>query len=334
MPVNPFSKGEETYLQATARRPRAIVTGNMLVVTQGSQKNWVRQQLPDAEVLTESCGRNTAGAIGYAAAHLVKQDADAVMLVLPCDHVFENEPALVSALNEGIAVARETGGFVLIGIKPTFAHPELGYIQCGGSSNGQERPSCNVFGVKRFHEKPGKVKAKRYWRSGEWFWNSGMFVMRAQSVLDALLSQTRDLPGLSRGLRAILDAAPSKEASVANKVYPQFENTPIDKAVMEKLPQRLSLIVPYQPLGWDDVGNWASLSSHLPKDANGNTFVGTVHAQDVSDCLVHADDQRVIALLGVEGLVVFQVGRITLVVPKDRANDLKALVDVLPAEFK
>lgn len=271
-------------------------------------------------ILLEPVARSTAPAIALAALHVLANDPDATMLVMPADHLIADEEAFRIAVAAATNLALE-GWLVTFGITPDYAETGYGYILRGeGLDNGGYRVQC-------FVEKPDLATAERYVMEGTYAWNSGMFLFRAQRYLDELAQHAP----------AILQAVQSSYASaradldfmrIDRDAFAASPSDSIDYAVMEKTGR--AAVVPVS-CGWSDIGSWSSLWSVAERDDDGNRYEGDVIAVDTRDSLVRASDRRMIATIGVEDLVIVDTADATLVARKDRVQDVKAVVDRLKA---
>jgi mannose-1-phosphate guanylyltransferase len=277
----------------------------------------VAQQLPEiprANILAEPVGRGTAPCIGLAALHLHRCDPDAVMVVLSADHQIEHADRFHAALACGAELAQQ-GHLVTLGIQPSAPSTAYGYIRCGtelGHSSELE-----AYQVATFAEKPDEPRARAYLASGDYLWNAGMFVWRADRILEEL---ARHQPALTDALIAIDAANGMPEQQLA--AWAAIEAAPIDVAVMERTDR--AVVIPCD-LGWSDVGDWASLADTLPVDEYGNAVVGTHINLNTYDSLIYGG-RRLVATIGVTELVIVDMDDVLLVCPRSRAQDVKAIV--------
>jgi mannose-1-phosphate guanylyltransferase/mannose-6-phosphate isomerase len=310
--------GERTLLQQTALRLEGLDAGAPVVVCNEAHRFLVAEQLrqlhvePSAMVL-EPVGRNTAPAIALAAHAALKAAADPLLLILPADHVIRDVPAFQKAVRAALVPAGE-GKLVTFGIVPASPETGYGYIQRGA-------PAGDAFAIARFVEKPDAARAEQFVASGEYYWNSGMFLFRARTYLEAL---ERLAPEMARicaeafaGAHADLDFTRIERA--------RFETCPadsIDYAVMEKTHD--AVMVPLAA-GWSDVGSWAALADACEADAHGNVARGDVICEDSSGCYLYAES-RLVSAVGLKDHVVVETKDAVLVAPKDRVQDVKKLV--------
>jgi mannose-1-phosphate guanylyltransferase len=313
--------GERTMLQETVERALPIIPPDRIYVATGAvYADIVAAQLPGVpreNILVEPSGRGTAPCIGLAALHLRRRDPGAVMAVLSADHRIERADEFREVLLVGEAMA-QAGHLVTLGIQPSGPSTGYGYIRRSAAlaSHGAHK----VFGVQAFVEKPDADRARAYVESGEYFWNAGMFVWRADRVLEELALHR---PSMARALDQI-DAAIGRpeQQDVLEQTWPSIENVAIDVAVMEQTSH--AVVIPAD-LGWSDVGDWAALADTLPKDGHGNAVVGSYVGLDTRNTLIYGNG-RVVATIGVEDLVIVDTHDVLLVCPRSRVQEVKAMV--------
>jgi mannose-1-phosphate guanylyltransferase len=313
--------GERTMLQETVDRTLPIIPAHRVYVATGpAYADLVAEQLPAVprdNILVEPSGRGTAPCIGLAALHLRRRDPDAVMAVLSADHRIERAERFCELLAVGGIMAQQ-GHLVTMGIHPTAPSTGYGYIQRG--ERLYQEGECTAFRVKAFAEKPDAERAHTYVKSGHYYWNAGMFVWRAERILQELAWHR---PALAQAL-ALIDSAlgTPKQQRILELVWMDIENISIDVAVMEQT--RYAAVIPAN-LGWSDVGDWASLADTLPKDGDGNAVVGTYIGLDTHDSLIYGNG-RVVATIGINDLVIVDTHDVLLICPRSRAQDVKAIV--------
>jgi mannose-1-phosphate guanylyltransferase len=273
--------------------------------------------------IVEPEGRGTAPAIGLAAVQLRRRDPDATMAVLTADHFISDTGGFRVVLETARKVAQD-GRLVTLGIKPAFPSTGYGYIQQGERLDVQG--DIPVYAVKRFVEKPDSGNAERMAASGDYSWNSGMFIWR----VDAFLSEVkRQMPAFYAQLAEVEAAlGTSGYSSTLERVWPDVAEQTIDYGIMENAPN--VAVIPVE-IGWTDLGNWSSLFDILPIDANGNILRGPSIAIDTRNTLV-VGEKRLIATIGVEGLVIVDTDDALLVCSKDREQEVRAIVKQLKQE--
>ena len=319
--------GDETLFQSTALRVKAMRdVAPVVTVCAEDHRFMVGEQLQaigmaSGGILLEPVARNTAPAIALAALHVLEQDDKGVLLVLPADHLIRDEAAFREAVVAGMAQA-ESGALVTFGIKPDAPVTGYGYIRIGRALDAR------VHAIGAFVEKPDAKRARAYLESGEYLWNSGMFLFRADAYLQALEQYA---PAILAATRAAYEAA-SRDLDFIRVDADAFAASPsdsIDYAVMEHATH--AAVVPVD-CGWSDVGAWSSLWEVAERDAEGNVQLGDAIAIDTSDSYLQAADDRLVAALGVRDLIVVDTADAVLVAHRDRVQDVKLLVDRLKAE--
>ncbi|MGG2099239.1 mannose-1-phosphate guanylyltransferase/mannose-6-phosphate isomerase [Stenotrophomonas sp. NRRL B-14846] len=314
--------GELTMLQATWKRVAPIAARGPLVIANEEHRFVAAEQLQQvgaepAAIILEPVGRNTAPAIAVAALEATREGADALLLVLPSDHVITNETAFRSAV-QAAAAAAEAGKLVTFGIVPTGPETGYGYIK---AADGQ-----GLRAVERFVEKPDLDTATGYVSSGQYYWNSGMFLFKASRYLQEL---ERFQPAMLAGSRQAWQQA-RRDADFTRLDKDAFTAVPsdsIDYAVMEKTAD--AVVIPLDA-GWNDVGSWTALRDVSQQDGDGNAHQGDVIAIDCRNTYAYA--QRLVALVGLDDVVVVETDDAVLVGKADRMQDVKTVVAQLKAE--
>jgi len=309
--------GKRSLLQETVERIQPLIPPeDILVVTRRPLGRAVERQLlqtPRKNIISEPTGKNTAPCIGLVA-KMIKEDA--VMVILPADHIIKPQRKFLDTLRKAIAIARETENLITIGVKPTYPATGYGYIEVGTKYRRQgTRDKPQVFRVKRFVEKPDKRKAESFIKSGRFLWNSGMFVWKKSVILEAI---RRYIPSLYRGLEMVS----SKNIS---KLYPKLPDVSIDYGIMEKA--KNSLVMPAN-FSWEDVGSWESLDKFLSRDENKNAIIGRVSTIDSRNCMM-VNRKGLLSAIGVSDLIIVSTEDATLVFPKGKGQEVKRLVEKL-----
>jgi mannose-1-phosphate guanylyltransferase len=326
--------GGETLMQAAARRA-ARVSGSLdrvLVVAGAESAGLVREQLPGLppeNLLLEPQGKNTAPCLGLAAFYLGRRCPEAVMAVLPADHLFAAEEPWLAAVRTAVAHAGSTGDLVAIGIPPLSPSPSYGYLHLGETLRPGYGPGGEgtVRRVLEYIEKPPAAQAQAFLESGAYLWNTGAFAWRLPVFLEAL---RQHLPWLFAGLQA-LEAERAGEGFSAEKLeraYAGFESISVDYGVMERAGNVAAVQGDFKRI---DVGGLAALAELYPADEQGNAGPGDRAARDSRGNLVYTD-AGLVALLGVDDLVVVRQGDIVLVCPRARAGEVQALLETLVRE--
>jgi mannose-1-phosphate guanylyltransferase len=319
--------GDRTLIQLALDRIEAAVPPERTwVITAGMHREEVSRQLPALaadHIIGEPGGRDTAACIGLGAALIAQQDPAAVMLVMPADHVIEPVQEFRRAAHVAEQLVEEhPGALVTFGVSPTYPATGYGYIH-----RGQElaiRQAIPVYRVQAFREKPNPDLAERFLASGQYFWNSGIFVWKAATILDALRQRQ---PKLCAAVQRVAQAWPSAERDrVLRREYEGLERISIDYAVMEHAQE---VLVAQAPFRWDDVGSWLALERMHPQDADGNTVLATHCGLHTRGCVIVGDAGRLIATVGVNDLLVIQDGDATLVADRREEGAVKQLVELL-----
>ncbi|MEM7309327.1 MAG: mannose-1-phosphate guanylyltransferase [Planctomycetota bacterium] len=322
----PISGDRPMLTETFARLEGLVPPERVLVVTAESQAQLVREclpELPPENLLAEPLARNTAPCIALAAFEVQRRDPGAVQIVLAADHVIEPAESFRATLSAAAAEAAKGEHLITLGVSPTFPATGYGYIRAGEEVGTSQ--DHTVYEVSRFVEKPDRASADSFVKSGRFYWNSGIFVWRTSTILDAY---ERFLPEVHGGLKDVGPADPGLPTA-----YAELPKVPVDKAILEQASNVLMLPIDYR---WNDVGSWAALTGVVEKDADGNWPAVSDGAQLLSEessgCIAYAEGEHLIALLGVDDLVVVRTANATLVAPRDRAEDVKRLVERLREE--
>jgi mannose-1-phosphate guanylyltransferase len=322
----PLGGQDVSLLRATRERLSPLIPAErILVVTSEALAAQTRAELPELppeNVLAEPVGRNTAPCVGWAASVIARKDPTAVMAVLPADHHIANVRGFLSVLERAIAAAAE-GDMVTVGVRPTRPETGYGYVELG------EEIAPGVHRARRFVEKPDELRARQFLTAGRFLWNSGMFFFRA----DVLLAAVRQhLPGLGDALAGYDEAAKrGEERALVQSTYATLPDISLDHGIMEKA-ARIA-VVPGD-FGWSDVGSWTTAWELADRDGDDNALFGDVVAVDTRGSYVRAPAGKVVAVLGLEDVVVVDTEDALLVMPRSRAQDVRAVVNALKQENK
>lgn len=323
----PLGGGDEPLLAATVRRLAPLVTEDRVFVVTGEHlAEPTLAALPGVareRILCEPAPRNTAPCIAWANATIARLDPDAIVMVLPSDHFIGDEPGFREVLARAVAAA-ERGRVATVGIVPTRPETGYGYIEVGGELDGGAKE------VARFVEKPDRARAEVFLAGGKHLWNAGMFFFRVKDMT-SLVAQ--HLPELAAGVSTIDEASGRDDAKdVLRQVFPKLPSVSIDHGVMEKAS---GLAVVPGEFGWNDVGSWQSAWELGAKDAAENALDAGATAIDAKGNLVRvlgsSKGKKVVALVGVEDLVVVDTDDALLVIPRDRAQDVRLVIEALKA---
>lgn len=312
----------ETMIQKTVNRIRPLVEyEDIFIATNRDYKALIRQQLPEIpeeNILCEPVGRNTAPCIGLGAVHIRKKYKDAVMLVLPSDHLIKYNDRFTDLLKDAVKVAEEDQNLVTIGILPNVPETGYGYIKYNKETKLQD-----AFKVDRFVEKPNLEKAKEYLESGDYLWNSGMFLWKASTILTSMETY---LPEIYRGLTEIEESIGSpQEEEVLLTSFTAMPSESVDYGILEK---EDSIYVFPGSFGWDDVGSWLAVERMKPVSEEGNVITGNVVAYQVENCIMEGSE-KLIAAVGLKDLVVVDTEDATLICSKEHTADIKKILEEL-----
>lgn len=348
-------KRPASLLEIAAERVEGLIPQDRRYICTGEAfRSAIRRDLPafdDAHILGEPMGRDTVNAVGFAAAVLQKIDKNATFVVLTADHLIEPRDVFQQRVELGFRlVETDPSRLVTFAIKPTYAATGFGYVERGPeiggvtTADGDLFPKGLAFKVERFVEKPDLPRAQAYVESGQFGWNSGMFVFHAGTFMDCL---KRFKPESHAGLMKIQEGwGTPKQKAVIDEVYPTLPRISVDYAVMEPAGREHRVCTVATDVKWLDVGSWPSYGETLEPDTDGNRIGGSISAitVDSRNNLVVGDDTpaspagnngpHTIALLGVHDLIVVHTADATLIMPRDKAEQLKKLHGLVRSELK
>jgi mannose-1-phosphate guanylyltransferase len=314
--------GENTMIQDTVERIKELCPKeNILIVTNEAQRDGVSQQLPDIpseNIIVEPFGRNTAACIGLASIIIQERASNAVTFVLPADHVIKESEDFIKTLKTAANYAIENSALVTIGIHPTRPETGYGYIQIDEDSG-----TGDVFKVLTFAEKPNYDTAVNFITSGDFFWNSGMFIWRTEIILNEIKQL---MPDLYEGLIQIKDQLNSSDfLNNLSNIYGQLKSVSIDYGIMEKSE---NVFLVKGKFSWSDVGSWEAVYQLNKKDQEGNVKVGSIYTDMVLDSYIYSPDNFT-AVIGVDNIIVINYKDALLICRRDKAQDVKNIIDYL-----
>jgi mannose-1-phosphate guanylyltransferase len=324
--------GKQTMIQATAARLGKLVPPDRtLVVTNQRLVQEVGRQLPGlppGQIVGEPAKRDTAPCIGLAALLVLRQDPDATMAVMPSDHVIASNEEFQAAIRLGVELVESAPSrIVTFGIRPTYPAESFGYIERGErlqTSADRAGSAPAVFRVRRFREKPRAEVARQFVAAGEFYWNSGIFVWKAQTILSAL---EQHQPQMCQHLRAIVDAwGTPRQAAVFEREFLAIQGVSIDYAVMEHASDIAVVEAPFQ---WDDVGSWQAIGRLQASDGDGNTIQAKHLGLNTRGTIVRGPDNHLIVTLGVTDSIVVHTPDATLVANKHDEESIRQLVKLI-----
>jgi mannose-1-phosphate guanylyltransferase len=327
--LHPLTGTDRSLLQATADRIGPLsAADHIYVVTGTAHAAAISRQLaevPAANILVEPSPRDSCAAVSLACAVLASRDPGAIMAAFSADHLIGDQPRFIEVIRAATAAARE-GYLTTIGVRPSHAEVRFGYLKLGPELRGEART------VAEFKEKPSREVAAAYVEAGQYLWNAGIFVFGVNSFLAEL---ARQRPELSAGITRIADAwdGPSRDAVLA-EVWPGLEKISVDYGVLEGAAAVGKVATVPADMPWSDVGDFDSLGESLPTDDAGNLVIpGQAHviARDVKDAVVISTTDRVVAVVGLDNVVVVDTADATLVCARSRAQEVKQVVEELRA---
>lgn len=329
--------GKKTLLRDTYENFKEMFDDDhILVITLKDHSDYVKKELPEIpeeNFIVEPLSRNTALAMGVAAAFVHARNPEGVIINEAADHLYKNIDKFQDVVSAALEVAGSFEYIVSIGIKPTFPHTGLGYIRVGAQLGHVKVDSKDTYTFKAlgFKEKPDLSTAQSFLASGQYLWNANLYCWSTKSILSAF---EKYAPGFSQGINKILKAIGTpKQEEVMQEVYEQAESAQIDTAISEKID---NLVVIPGNFGWSDIGDWKVVYDTLDKDELGNAVVeenGEFLGLDTRDSLVETDGRLVVGI-GLKDFVIIDTPDALLICPKDRTQDVKKIVEKLKADKK
>ena len=315
----------KSMIQHTVERVKNLVDiENIYVVTNEMYKNLVSEHIPDipeANIIIEPAAKNTAPCIGLAAVHIAKKDINSKMIILPSDHLIKFNEIFIDTLKIALDVVEKGDNLATIGITPNY--PETGYGYINFTKGESFKDSTNIYEVLRFVEKPNLEKAKEYLTSGQYLWNSGMFVWKASTILKNFKEY---LPEIYEGLQKIGKSINTgKYEEVLKKEFLNLPSESIDYGIMEKA--KNIYVIPGN-FGWDDVGSWLSLERINKTNQDGNVITGNVISIKTKNTIIQGSD-KLIATIGLEDIVVVYTDDVTLICHKNNTQEVKEVINNL-----
>jgi len=318
--------GDRTMIQQTLDRCRSWVDPSRVwVVTNDLQATTTAEQLPELpadNILVEPCARNTAPCVGLAAIEILHRDPDAVIFVMPADHVIQTNEAFAKAAAKAVEiVTADPSRLVLFGVTPTFPSTGYGYIERGSHIS---ESSPRVYSVASFREKPHQSLAEQYLRDGHFFWNCGIFCWKASTIIDLI---EKHEPEIHQGLMRIAEGLRHGQRTEAiAREFPLLKSISIDYAVLERT---RNVVVVEAPFHWDDVGSWLSLPRLNGADSENNTVDGLFCGVDTQGCIVRTTNDHLVATLGLRGLIIVHTADATLVADASQSERIREVLEQL-----
>lgn len=295
----------------------------ILIITNVEQREAVARicpQLPEENIIAEPVGRDTAAAVALATVLVRRRDPGASFAMLPADHVIYDKVGFQKTLQVSFAAAEAEEALVTVGIRPGYAATGYGYIQRGDGV--AEHAGQVVYSVRQFKEKPDAETAETYVKSGDYYWNAGMFFWTVASIQQAFERLTPEL--WSAMEQMVAEWLPGVSVNtLLERYYPGFEKISVDYAIMEKAPV---VRVVEAGFDWDDVGEWPAVARHYPEDVDGNVIRGNGVTLESTGNIIRTEPGHMVSLVGVDDLMVIQTADATLICPRDKAQEIKTLV--------
>lgn len=309
----------KTMIQLTVERISPLVDiEDVYIATNANYKELVKQQLPgipEENILCEPIGRNTAPCIGLGAVHVASKYDDAVMIVLPSDHLIKSNDIFKDTFVDACKIAEEGSNLVTVGITPNYPETGYGYIKYN-----KDNKEGNSYSVEKFVEKPDLETAKEYLVDGSYLWNSGMFVWKVSTILDCFKQfMTSTYDGLMK-IKASVGQA--DEQKVLEEEFPNLESQSVDYGIMEKASDIYTLAGNF---GWDDVGSWLAVGRIKENDSLGNVINGNVVAVNTENCVIEGAE-KLIATVGLRDMIVVDTKDATLISTKENAGEIKKVL--------
>ncbi|MDF9840206.1 MULTISPECIES: mannose-1-phosphate guanylyltransferase [unclassified Paenibacillus] len=319
-----ISGNKSMIQQSIARLEKLIDIGQIFVVTNELYAELIKAQipnLPNENIIIEPVGRNTAPCIGLASIIIEDRFPDSTMIVIPSDHIIENEEGFVKILETAVEVAQENSNLVTLGIQPTY--PETGYGYIESTNEIQSINGLSVHKVNKFVEKPDLGTAQSYLESGNFFWNSGIFVWKIETIRSYIQKLMPEMHDILETMRTVLNS-PERDTIIRTE-FLKMPDQSIDYGIMEKVNN--IYVIPCV-FGWDDVGSWTALDRISELDENGNVIKGNILNLDTKHCIIESNG-KLIATLGIENLIIVDTEDVTLICTKDKAQEVKLLLKEL-----
>lgn len=310
-----------TLLQLTFDRFKGICPPeNVWILTNQSYADIVHEQLPEvpeSNILKEPCRRNTAPCIAYVSWRIKNKDVDANIVITPSDHIVVNTNEFQRVIKQCMKFTSETDAIVTLGMKPNRPETGYGYIQADlrmASLRNKE-----IYRVDQFREKPDLETAQKYIKQNNFFWNAGIFIWSASTIINAFRVYNPSIAKIFDSIRPKLGT--SEEQSLIDERYPECENISVDYAIMEKAEE---IFVCPADFGWSDLGTWGSLQTHLQRDLYGNAVIGeNVKLFDSRNCIVHTTEEKKVIIQGLEGFIVAEKDNTLLICKLSEEQKIK-----------
>ncbi|GGI46260.1 mannose-1-phosphate guanylyltransferase [Paenibacillus marchantiophytorum] len=318
--------GNKSMIQQTVGRLESLIDiSQIFIVTNELYAELIRGQIPNLphdNIIIEPVGKNTAPCIALASLIIEEKFPESTMIVLPSDHIIENEEGFIKILKTAVKVADHDNILVTLGITPTY--PETGYGYIESTKELQILDAQEVYKVNRFVEKPDADTAKKYVESDNFYWNSGIFIWKTETIRNYFKTLMPEIHDILETMKASFNLDNRKE--IINDEFNKMPDQSIDYGIMEKATE--IYVIPCK-LGWDDVGSWTALDRINDRDDDGNVIRGNILNIDTKRCIIESNNGKLIATLGIEDLIVVDTDDVTLICTKDKAQEVKLLLKEL-----
>ncbi len=322
--------GNDSLLQSTIKRFATFTETDKIYIVSGKSQTEVLEEqtpmLPKENLIYEPVGKNTLPCIGLAAMFAERENPDGIMVVSPSDHLIENNELFKETVLAAAKIADEKNGIVTLGIKPTYPATGFGYVQTAEDISGNEK--IKQFKVERFVEKPNEVTAKEYLKKGGFYWNSGLFIFKVSVFIDSIKQFAPDLYNDLRKIQADF-GTPSYEQTL-DTIYRAVKSISVDYGIME---HAKNIYLVEGNFDWNDLGSWESVYLTDKKDKNGNAGSGESIFLDSKNSYIYSES-GLIALVGLDDVIVVQDGNTTLVCKRENAENVKKIVERLKDDNK
>ncbi|WP_151733822.1 mannose-1-phosphate guanylyltransferase [Paenibacillus tengchongensis] len=319
-----ISGNKSMIQQSIARLEKLIDISQIFIVTNELYAELIKAQiphLPHENIIIEPVGRNTAPCIGLASIIIEERYPDSTMVVIPSDHIIENEDGFIKILQTAVEVAQDNSNLVTLGIQPTY--PETGYGYIESSNQSRILNDLSVHKVNKFVEKPNLETAQSYLDSGNFYWNSGIFVWKINTIRSYIQELMPEMHDILESMKTAFGTEDCE--AVIRSEFLKMPDQSIDYGIMEKVSN--IYVIPCV-FGWDDVGSWTALDRISELDENGNVIKGNILNLDTKHCIIESNG-KLIATLGVENLIIVDTEDVTLICSKDKAQEIKLLLKEL-----
>ncbi|MGN7353657.1 mannose-1-phosphate guanylyltransferase [Paenibacillus amylolyticus] len=319
-----ISGNKSMIQQSIARLEKMVDISRIFIVTNELYAELIKAQIPTLpanNIIIEPVGRNTAPCIGLASIIIEDRFPDSTMIVIPSDHIIENEEGFIRILKTAVEVAQDNENLVTLGIQPTY--PETGYGYIESSDQTREVNELSVHKVNQFVEKPDLVTAQSYLEAGNFLWNSGIFVWKVDTIRHYIEELMPEMHDVLETMKVVLDSENRDE--LIRSEFLKMPDQSIDYGIMEKVSN--IYVIPCV-FGWDDVGSWTALERINELDENGNVIRGNILNLDTKRCIIESNG-KLIATLGIEDLIIVDTEDVTLICTKEKAQEVKLLLKEL-----